>query len=407
MESPSIGHIGQFLILTKPSGRTLSLPLEGVVRAEVIRTIRGDEVMLRIGEETVRAKTELPLSKGDVITLKVLDFDKDVRLRLLSIEPKEMAAVGKMGKEQPPEDLLAIPEKILKMLSSFSNTSITHRDIRILNDMCRSLPGELQAQFPELQALAEALPGIAHLTARALKAAFENSGIFLETKLKIVAGHAGEESMLPQSETDHNAFHMKGQEGISANKMPLQADKKSLSTHMGGEIVDDLKGHLLKVREILKDAHAVGLLKLSGMRPEQMREVIDKLIRNIEFFQMTSKIHDMLYAYLPVSWQELKDGELIFKRSRNDLNTGATYSCTINLDLEYTGKMSVSLTMHDRSLYISFRVEKQEMCELLNSHKDLLEKKCADAGISLRAVNFITEPVVFGKPKAEGLHIKA
>ena len=124
MESPSIGHIGQFLILTKPSGSTISLPLEGVARAEVIRTIRGDEVMLRIGEETVRAKTEIPLSKGDVITLKVLDFDKDVRLRLLSIEPKEMAAVGKMGKEPPPENLLAIPEKILKMFTSFSNTSV-------------------------------------------------------------------------------------------------------------------------------------------------------------------------------------------------------------------------------------------------------------------------------------------
>ncbi len=342
-----------------------------------------------------------------MITLKVLDFDKDVKLRLLSFESKEMAAVGKMGKEQPPEDFLAIPEKILKMLTSYSSTGITNRDIRILSNMCRSLPDELLAKFPELQALAEALPEIAQLTARALKAAFENSGIFLETRLGIVAGHGGEESMLPQGETEHDAFHAKEQEDFSVNKMPLQTDKKGLFARIGKEISNDLKGNLLKAREILKNAHEVALLKRSGIRTEQMGEAIDKVIKNIEFFQITSKIQDMLYAYLPVSWQELKDGELIFKKSRNDRNTSTTYSCTINLDLEYTGRMSVSLTMHDHSLYIPFRVERNETQELLSSRKDLLEKRCADAGISLRAVNFITEPVVFGKPKTGGLHIKA
>ena len=80
MNSHSIGSIGQILTLIRPSGKTLSLPLEGVAKAEVVRIIRDDEAIIRIENENIRVKTEVPLSKGDVITLKLLGFDKDVRL---------------------------------------------------------------------------------------------------------------------------------------------------------------------------------------------------------------------------------------------------------------------------------------------------------------------------------------
>jgi hypothetical protein len=399
MNSQSIGRIGQILTLIKPSGKTLSLPLEGVVRAEVVRIIRDDEAIIRIENENVRVKTEIPLTKGDVITLRVLGFDKDVKLRLLNIVSKDVTVLEGAGKGQPSEDLSTFQAKILKALTTLSDTKSSSRDIMVLSDLCKSLPSELMEQLPELQALEKALPEIADLSFVELKAAFENSGILFETKLRIAAENAGEES-------DHGAFKREGQEGLHAGNMPLQPERKGLFTKMKGEIAGDLKGLLLKAKQILNNAHAVESMKLSGLKPEQIRETIDRLLRNIDFFQMTSRVNDMLYAYLPVSWQELKDGELIFKKSRDDRSAVTTYYCTINLDLEYTGKMSVSLTMHERSLYVSFRVERKEACELLSSRKDLLEKKCADAGISLKAVNFSTEPVVFGKPKAEGLHIR-
>jgi Flagellar hook-length control protein FliK len=399
MNSQSIGSIGQILTLIKPSGKALSLPLEGVARAEVVRIIRDDEAIIRIENENIRVKTEVPLSKGDVIMLKFLGFDKDVRLQLLDIVSKDVAVPEGSGKNQPSGDLSAFQAKILKALTALSDTRSSCRDVMVLSNLCRSLPSELLEQFPELQALEKALPEIADLSFAELKAAFENSGVLFETKLRIAAEDTGEEP-------DHVAFKREGQEGLHAGKVPLQAEGKGLSTMMKKEIAADIKGLLLKARQIFNDARAVESMKLSGLKPEQMRETIERLLRNIDFFQITSRVNDMLYAYLPVSWQELKDGELIFKRSRDDRRAVATYYCTINLDLAYTGKMAVSLTMQERSLYVSFKVERKESCDLLRSHKDILEKKCADAGISLRAVNFSTEPVVFGKPRAEGLHIR-
>jgi Flagellar hook-length control protein FliK len=399
MNSQSIGSIGQILTLIKPSGKTLSLPLEGVAKAEVVRIIRDDEAIIRIENENIRVKTEVPLSKGDFITLKLLGFDKDVRLQLLDIASKDSAAPEGSGKNQPSGDLSAFQAKILKALTTLSDAGSSCRDVMVLRNLCRSLPRELLEQFPELQALEKALPEIADLSFAELKAAFENSGVLLETKLRIAAEETGEEP-------DNIAFKKDGREGLHAGKMPSQAEGKGLSMKMEKEIATDVKGLLLKARQISNDSRAVESIKLSGLRPEQMRETIDRLLRNIDFFQISSRVNNMLCAYLPVLWQELKDGELIFKRSRDDRRDVAVYYCTINLDLEYTGKMSVSLTMQERSLYVSFKVEREESCDLLRSHKDILEKKCADAGISLRAVNFSTETVVFGKPRAEGLHIR-
>lgn len=114
-----------------------------------------------------------------------------------------------------------------------------------------------------------------------------------------------------------------------------------------------------------------------------------------------------LYTFLPLSWQEMKDGELIFKKGKSRYDEEESYSCTINLDLEMAGKLSISVTMYDQEFYVSFRAENPVMESLLISEKDVLEKQFFDTGMQLRAVNFKHEPKIeFGKAGSTGIDMR-
>ena len=87
---------------------------------------------------------------------------------------------------------------------------------------------------------------------------------------------------------------------------------------------------------------------------------VDSLIKNIEFFQLQSKLNDTIELFIPFFWKSLRDGELVFSESYKGPSDSKSYSCTINLDLESSGRVSaIVLLMHD-SVHLSFIAEKKE-----------------------------------------------
>ncbi|MGD1076657.1 MAG: flagellar hook-length control protein FliK [Thermodesulfovibrionales bacterium] len=375
MDSASIGRTGQTITLVKPSGGFISLKVGDTVQAEVLNPMQEGEVSLRIAGQTISAKSDIPFAKGDVILLKVLGFEKDLQLQFLGVEAEDLSQDG----------LSLVPAKIFEALAGFAGAKLSGGDIKALTDIFTFIPEEIRVEFPELKALESFLPEIQDLNGQILESSVENSGVFLEMKLKIGSREVSDvESAMRETEQESN-----GQTLISDSA-----------------IREDLKGILLRTAELLKDATIIESLKLPGSKLEQAGEIIGRMVKTIEFFQMSSKAKEMLHTFLPVSWHELKDGELIFKRSKDRRTDSDAYYCTLNLDLASAGKMSISVTMYKEAFYVSFRVEDEKTHALLNSHKALLEKQFARAGISLKAVNFKTETVSFGEPAAEGFRMR-
>lgn len=371
MQIPLIIQSDNLITFLKAAGKGIRLEIGDIVKAEVINAMESGDVALRIVQDNgkggiIIAKSNIPLMKGETVLLKVMGGDSEIRLQL----------VGKSfeSQMQPAKEVVAeIPENILKALSELSASRMKNADFTLLRSLFRSIPENIKTSHPEFSLLEKIMPEIERLNAGLLKKSVEESGILFETKLK---------------------FEVKGTESN------LKTDNiSSLITET------DQKGLLLRIKDLMTDDHVTAALRSSGLKPEEIINGIEKFIRNIEFFQVTSRINDMLYTFLPVVWQELKDGELSFRRQRDDERE--SYTCDINLDLEPAGKLSASVTVFEGSFYVSFNTEKPETKDLLLAEKKRLEQQFADAGLRLQVINVGQgQEIVFGAKQRQGLDLK-
>jgi flagellar hook-length control protein FliK len=167
----------------------------------------------------------------------------------------------------------------------------------------------------------------------------------------------------------------------------------------------DLKGALLKIKESLKDPAVASGLRDAGLKPSDISEAADKFLRHIELFQLTSRANDMLCTFMPLSWEELNDGELQFRRQDGDENE--SYTCDIHLDLHSLGRLAVSVTCYAGAFYVTFTAERAEAGDLIASEKGGLEEGFEAQGLRLSAVNVNRKgEVSFGGASSHGVNLK-
>jgi flagellar hook-length control protein FliK len=156
---------------------------------------------------------------------------------------------------------------------------------------------------------------------------------------------------------------------------------------------------------MLKDQNILNSLKKAGLDPSNISKNVERFINNIEFFQLTSKVNDMFYTYLPIMWDSMKDGEFMFRKNREESDN--SYTCDINLDMEALGRLSISVTISDNSFYVSFFTERPEIEEFIKSQKHVLEERFSSQGLSLKALNVgHKRSIPFGEKQSRGINVK-
>ena len=113
-----------------------------------------------------------------------------------------------------------------------------------------------------------------------------------------------------------------------------------------------------------------------------------RILKDIETFQLLSKTTQSFYTFLPVNWQELKDGEIAFKQNKADGKEVST-SCRINLDLQDQGKLVIMVLSHNNEFFVSFRPESEEFKSMLSSNVVRLEEQFTEKGLNLKAVRVL------------------
>ena len=265
-----------------------------------------------------------------------------------------------------------IPVKILDMLARLSEARLGNPEFKELLSMLKSLPDSIKTAIPELKGLEKLMPDTKELNGNVIRAFVETSGVAFETKLKVAV--------------------LRDPESVLRNIIALQSD-------------GDLKGLLLKLDNILKDPDMIQTLKQAGFKASDMSDMVEKFVKNIEFFQLTSKVNDMFYTFMPVLWEGLKDGEFLFKKNKGREND--SYACDINLDLERLGKLSVSVTSMEKAFYVSFFIERPEVADIVTSEKKALQERFASQGLMLKAITINQKKKIdFGKVQNRGVNIK-
>ncbi|KJR43602.1 hypothetical protein MCHI_000504 [Candidatus Magnetoovum chiemensis] len=183
---------------------------------------------------------------------------------------------------------------------------------------------------------------------------------------------------------------------------------KSLELETMGELIlEDRKALMYKLKELLHDDKLADLLRYMGVDYEKINSGVDKVIKNIEFFQLTSRANDMIYTFIPFVWEELKDGELIFKK--NKYNAKRSFTCDISLDLKAMGKITASVTVNEGAFFVTIKTEKEDTKDLIAKNKFKLEKRFQEAGLNLKVINLsVREKINFQETLTEkGLNVLA
>jgi hypothetical protein len=191
-----------------------------------------------------------------------------------------------------------------------------------------------------------------------LKNAIQNAGVTLEAKLK---------AFLKQIQ--------KRGDGL---------DKDDIQNLVNSLFKDDLKVNLLRLRQFIEDR---GYVKESFSGKELLKWV-DGLLKDIETFQILSKITDSLYTFLPITWEGLKDGEMAFKKTKTDYQDDI-YLCKVKIEFEKFGDLVIMVLMYKWDFFVSFKTKDPGFFELLRLHIDELKDTFKTGGLNLKSIKVI------------------
>jgi len=361
-------NIRNLLTLQGQSGDALLLKSGTVVKAQVIDVSEDGNALLRLllsgGKNmqgtVIRAKSEIPLQKGQNIFLEISGGRNNLKMRFVA---------DSEGASQPVTGNM--PAKALDVLAQLSNARLSNSEFKLFLDLMKALPRSVREALPELKNL-ETLWDSRQLDGKLIKAFVEKSGITFETKIT-----------------------------IALLKDPGQILQSLLALQTEG----DFKSLLLTLRKLLGDRSVSAALRQAGFKGAELSKTVERFLDSIEFYQLTSKLNDMLYTFLPILWDGLHDGELMFRKNKGPRSN--SYTCDINLDLESLGRLSVSIRITDRQFFVSFFTDSEETERLIHSHRHLLQERFSSQGLQLKALNLTRKrEISFGQSHLKGVNVK-
>ena len=213
--------------------------------------------------------------------------------------------------------------EILDMLKSTN----LFKDFSSASSLLKSILSGIQSN-PTLQnhssPIQSLLTNIENLNSENLKQNLSNSGVFLESKL-------------------------------------LQNQRQNIST--------DLKAVLLNLKQDLE--------VMPASDKELLRQV-DKMLIQIDYYQLLSLTSNTQFSYLPFDWDMLDEGDISFYKDEEE------FVCNIKLQLKEFGELEVSLRLiDDRTLSINFFIEDEDFKEILRENFPKLKQNLAKQGLSL------------------------
>jgi hypothetical protein len=294
---------------------------------------------------------------GKTLSIIAANTNKALSEVLKNLNPKELSAAFKETKEF---------STLLKNLLKESATSLQAPNKALLellqnNPSLKNLANatttlrEFEALFAksDLQMLAQKTPKLKNLQAflanltqnntiedeKLLQTKLQNSGIFLESKLK---------NMLTQE--------------LSLQKSLPQNDLKALLLQSQAEV---LQSDIPQKNEMLKQ--------------------IDKLLLQIDYYQLLSQATQGSALFLPYTFDMLKEGKLTLKKANNK-----SFFCDIELVLKEYGELSIRLGLFEKNeLSIHMFMQDVKLQELLESNLTQLRKNLFDAGLHLKDISFV------------------
>ncbi len=307
-----------------------------IITAEVLSLGESNSATVRLKNAVLEVHSYVPLQKGATLTLRV--------------ERQENAAYLRLGRNAVDQPVESVQGTLQTALSSFDRLKPGTEAVLRLAGLLSKLPEALRQNLPEIDIVGRFLPQIDTLSGNSLKDGVQNGGIFFETKLRILA-------------------------------LGLESDNGA-DIEAGRIITNDLKASCLRLKDAFLAPAVLEHLR-SSVIPDELLGALNEVLRNIEFYQLRSKLSDSLQFFLPLVWKQLKDGELIVREYDRGNPGERSYACTVNLDLDHIGKMSVVLVYQTGCVHVTCAAENKLFSQLFQEGIDELEQELLSSGFRL------------------------
>jgi len=356
---PSAGGKGFTLYIR--GNDSLSLRAGDVVKAEVLGVKPDNTATIRLNNMVLEVKAEVPVQKGDLLTLRVERQENFVYLRL----------AGSASDTADP-----VANAILPALKGLQQLASGVEGMARLVNLLKQLPPGLRESMPEIEVAERFLLTMDQMSGQALKDAVQDGGVFFETKLRILA-------------------HGMEAEGTASD---------AAARHI---IAGDLKAALLRLKDTVLQQGFLDNIAQKGINGRELLDTLDGVLKNIEFYQLQSKLTESIQFFLPLFWKGLKDGELVMRES--DRGPGErSFSCSLHLDLERAGRVQANLLLQKGALHVNCAAEREDLFRLLQENAGIIEGQFESSGLRLGSLAIRHEKAIdFETHRAAGISIRA
>jgi len=154
----------------------------------------------------------------------------------------------------------------------------------------------------------------------------------------------------------------------SQNALNPQASVKEM-------LSNDLKATLLQTTSELQNS--------SNPNKNELIKQMDKLVLQIDNYQLISHLSNGTSVYLPITWDQLEGGELDIRKDSDK------FYCDIELSLKDYGDISLKLTLFEKNqINIHLYSPNQELKELFQENLSILRAGMISAQIVPREIRF-------------------
>ena len=390
-------------------------------------------VLIRLGDQTLEAKTPIKLDTGQDIKLlvKAVAGNNLTKLPLLSIlPPSENPA---LEKSQAANIKL---RQFIAIQASFSATQQTAQNLLENKQISNLLPKELVNQLISLQSNLQVKPGQAQSSQ--LKQLIENSGIFLEAKLKMAPALKTDLNNALSNDFKHNLLQIRE---ILTNKVlpetPFQAENIKLTpqvkdliqqilqnssgntSSLANQLISNLPKPLLQqvvfllngsssnfpvtpaaqtLAEIIiytlqqatnsqKNINELSNLLYTKLLLLDFSQQVDRALSQITSFQLQPLSREVdtltLLLFNLVFKDKDQSSDIGFRIEQENKETDSEaegWRVTLNFNLKSLGKIQSHIHLKDKQVSTIFHSEIETTSNVIREHLPLLEKNLLQAG---------------------------
>ena len=163
---------------------------------------------------------------------------------------------------------------------------------------------------------------------------------------------------------------------ISKIELPnVQANQTLPNSIQNLNISNDLKGSLLQIIQSIDNGEVSA--------PNELKSNVEKILTQIEFFQTLSYTTSSNHMFLPISWDNIDDGDIKFHSDKQD-----NFSCQINLILKEYNELKVLLQLDTKNnININVGVEHPLLKEKIQQNLQELRAKINSINLNLQSLN--------------------